>query len=184
LQATVVFGRATLSDDGRDLPTHLRRRAERVLSQPERNALLQSHAQLALLMDEDNQANYSLSRRAGYFAVAVCIDGKIGVDVEQVIQTDDIDTVASCYFPADLYQSYLALPKGERPRQFAAGWSVLESVAKLCSVPLEEARENLISTVLYQCWIADDMVLSVALDQDVELSLTSLAGCQCVFTRI
>jgi hypothetical protein len=184
LQATVVFGRAALSDDGRDLPTHLRRRAERMLLQPERNALLQSYAQLALLLDGDDQANYSLSRRAGYFAVAVCPEGKIGVDVEQVIQTDDIDTVASCYFPAKLYQSYIKLPEGQRPRQFAAGWSALEAVAKLRSIPLEDAGKNLISTLLYQCWIADDMVLSVALDQEVELNLTTLTGVECILTRI
>jgi hypothetical protein len=184
LQATVVFGRAAMSDDGRDLPTQLRRRAERVLSQPERNALLQSHAQLALLLDGDSGANYSLSRRAGYFAVAVCPDGKIGVDVEQVIHTADIDTVASCYFPDKLYQSYLKLSKRDRPRQFAAGWSALEAVAKLRSIPLEDAGAVLVSAVLYRCWIADDMVLSVALDQEVELSLTSLADGDCAFTRI
>jgi hypothetical protein len=38
--------------------------------------------------------------------------------------------------------------------------------------------------VLYQCWIADDMVLSVALDHDLELSMTSLAGGDYIFTRI
>ena len=184
MPATVVFGRASLADDGSDLPTHLRRRAERVQSQTERNSLLQSHMHLALLLEGAGQVNYCLSRRAGYFAVAVCPDDKIGVDVEQVILTDDIDTVAACYFPAQLYQAYLKLPKIDRPRHFAAGWSALEAVAKLRAIPLEAAGENLISTVLYQCWIADDMVLSVALDHDLELSMTSLAGGDYIFTRI
>lgn len=184
MSATVVFGRAALSDDGGALPTHLRRRAERLLSQTERNALLHSHAQLLALLECNEQAHYSLSRRAGYFAVAVCTEGKIGVDVEQVIQTDDIDMVAGCYFSAQLYQSYSKLPKIERPRHFAAGWSALEAVAKLRSIPLEEAGECLILPALYQCWIADDMVLSLALDQDVELNLTSLAGGEYNFTCI
>jgi hypothetical protein len=145
---------------------------------------LQSHAQLALLMAEGPQANYSLSRRAGYFVAGVYHCGKIGVDVEQVIQTDDIDAVAACYFSDRQYQSFLRLLEIDRPRYFASGWSALESVAKLRSVALEDAGAELASAVIYQCWIAGDMVVSVALDGDDQPNLTSLAGGEYVFTRI
>jgi hypothetical protein len=184
LAARVVFGRVSSLEDGGEPSTDLRRRAGRLGSQADRDALLQSHAQLALLMEDDRNANYSLSRRAGYFAAGVYHCGKIGVDVEQVIQTDDIGAVAACYFSIDQYQTYLRLSEIDRPCHFAAGWSALEAVAKLRSIPLEEAGVELVTAVLYQCWIAADVVLSVALDQDEEINLISLAGGEYVFARI
>lgn len=185
MSATILIGKSAARGDWSGTPTYLRRRAEKLLSETERNCLLESHSRLASLMRcEGDQPNFSLSRRGGYFAVGVHSFGKLGVDLEQVIDTDDIETVASCYFPAGLYHAYRQLPSAEQPRHFTACWSALEAVAKLRSQPLEEAGASLGSAVLYQGWIGDDMVLSVALDRETPLQLTGMAEYPSQLTRI
>jgi hypothetical protein len=185
LTATILIGKSAAPKGWGDMPTSLRRRAEKLLSDTERQCLLESHSQLAsLLHANSDQANFSLSRRGGYFAVAVHASEKIGVDLEQVIAADDINAVASCYFPASLYATHRRLPVAQQRRHFTACWSALEAVAKLRSQPLEEAGASLDSAVLYQSWISCDIILSVALNQETPLQLTGIAECQSPFTRV
>ena len=183
--ATIVIEKSATTSDWRDAPTYLRRRAEKLLSEAERNCLLESHSRLALLLRcGEDQTNFSLSRRGCYFAVAVHPFEKIGVDLEQVIDTDDIETVASCYFPASLYKTHRLLPAIQQPRHFAACWSALESVAKLRSQPLETAGASLDSAVLYQGWVGDDLILSVALDRETPLQVSGVTEYPPLLTRV
>lgn len=183
--ATIVIEKSAAMGGGGEVSTRLRRRAEKMLSETDRNCLLESHARLDVLMRcAGSQSNFSLSRRGGYFAVAVHPSEKIGVDLEQVIDTDDIENVASCYFPVSLYKTHRLLPAAEQPRHFAACWSALEAVAKLRSQPLEDAGASLGSAVLYQGWVGDDMIVSVALDREMSLQLTGMIEYPSQLTRV
>lgn len=185
MSATILIGKSDASNEWGGIPTAVRRRAEKRLSEGERNCFLDNHARLGSLMSGDgSRQNFSLSRRGGYFAVAVHPSERVGVDIEQVIHASDIATVASCYFPSSLYQAHRELPAASQHRHFAACWSALEAVAKLRSQPLEEAGAYLDFAVLYQGWIGDDMVISVALNRDASLQLTGVAECLPQLNRV
>lgn len=173
----MLFGCASVQEDGRNLSVQLRRRAERIGPAPERAGLLASHAQLELMLKRATPgACHSLSRRGAYYAVAVSDSAAVGVDIERVICSGDLADVAECYFPEGVRRYFNRLSVSQHPRFFASCWSALEAVSKLYSIPLEQAAYSLPEAVIYQCWVQEDMVLSVALGQDDQLHLCGLAG--------
>lgn len=184
--ATILVGKASPSRGFCNSPALLRRRAEKLISEVEQTCLLDSHSWLAELMSQKNNPgintewpdspHWSLSRRNGYFAVAAHPFDLVGVDIEQVSVASDLDVVAFGYFPANLYYRHIRLATDARPRHFAACWSALEAVAKLRSLPLENAGAEIDFAVLYQTWISDELILSVALEQDVPPQLKVLTN--------
>lgn len=173
----MLFGCASVQEDGRNLPVQLRRRAERIGSAPERAGLLASYRQLELMLKRASTgACHSLSRRGAYYAVAVSDSGAVGVDIERIICSGDLAAVAECYFPEGVRRYFNRLSVSEQPQFFASCWSALEAVSKLYSIPLEQAASSLPEAVIYQCRVQEDMVLSVALEQSDRLHLCGLAG--------
>lgn len=171
--ATILVSRAAPFDNWNGASSSVRRRAEKIGNATLRHCLLESHAALAQLAAGMSTLGFSsLSRRGDYFAAAVHPAAKIGIDIEMLVSENDLDEIAAIYFPPVLREIRMRLTESEKPHHFAACWSALEAVAKLYSLPLEEAGASLFSPALYQGWIDNRLILSVALEQETPLHIS------------
>jgi 4'-phosphopantetheinyl transferase len=88
------------------------------------------------------QLKFNLSHSHGMALVGVALDVEIGVDVEQVRDLPDHQTLAERFFPPGEAAAHAAIPLPGRGRDFFRRWTRIEAVLKARGVGLYGVGEE------------------------------------------
>lgn len=100
---------------------------------------LQDHGKPILAAPHTHQLHFSLARRNGWCAIALCRNHPVGVDIEHIRALPRMDDVAALYFSAQDCQSLKQLNGAAKQRRFFELWTALEASVKCGGVGLMEA---------------------------------------------
>ena len=102
---------------------------------------LQDHGKPVLAAPHAHQLHFSLARRDGWCAIALCRNHPVGVDIEQVRELPGMENVAALYFSAQDYKALNQLSGSAKQKRFFELWTALEAMGKRLGVGLVEAGE-------------------------------------------
>lgn len=100
---------------------------------------LQDHGKPVLAAPHTHQLHFSLARRVGWCAIALCRNQPVGVDIEQVRELVEMDDVAALYFSAQDCKALNQLSRSAKQRRFFELWTALEAMGKRLGLGLTEA---------------------------------------------
>ena len=101
----------------------------------------QEHGKPILAAPYTDQLHFSLARRDGWCAIALCRHHPIGVDIEQVRELPQMEDVAALYFSVHDYQALQKLNGLPKRKRFFERWTALEAASKQLGHGLTEAGE-------------------------------------------
>lgn len=81
---------------------------------------------------------YSISHESGLSLAVINLHGAIGIDILQVQEIADWQTVARDYLGPDTAQTLAALPPAQRPFALAHAWTAREAALKCLGLALQE----------------------------------------------
>ncbi len=102
---------------------------------------LQTHGKPILAAPHTHQLHFSLARRDGWCAIALCRNQPVGVDIEQVRELPGMEDVAALYFSAQDCKALKQLSGSAKQRRFFELWTALEAMGKRLGLGLTEAGE-------------------------------------------
>jgi len=102
---------------------------------------LQDHGKPVLTALHTHQLHFSLARRDGWCAIALCRNQPVGVDIEQVRELPGMEDVAALYFSAQDCKALNQLSGSAKQRRFFELWTALEAMGKRLGLGLTEAGE-------------------------------------------
>lgn len=102
---------------------------------------LQTHGKPILAAPHTHQLHFSLARRDGWCAIALCRNYPVGVDIEQVRDLHGMEDVAALYFSAQDCKALNQLSGSAQQRRFFELWTALEAMGKRLGSGLTEAGE-------------------------------------------
>lgn len=102
---------------------------------------VQSHGKPVLAAPHTHQLHFSLARRDGWCAIALCRNQPVGVDIEQVRGLPEMEDVAALYFSAQDCKALNRLSGSAKQRRFFELWTALEAMGKRLGLGLTEAGE-------------------------------------------
>ena len=85
---------------------------------------------------------FNLSHSGAIALVALADDGEIGVDVEVLRRTPDLDALVRLHFTSDERQAMEATPRESRDTAFLVGWTRKEACLKALGVGLSVVPES------------------------------------------
>ena len=102
---------------------------------------VQDHGKPVLAAPHTSQLHFSLARRDGWCAIALCRNQPVGVDIEQVRELSEMDDVAALYFSAQDCKALNQLSGSAKQKRFFELWTALEAMGKRLGLRLTEAGE-------------------------------------------
>ena len=102
---------------------------------------LQDHGKPVLAAPHTGQLHFSLARRDGWCAIALCRNHPVGVDIEQVRELPGIEDAAALYFSVQDCKALNQLSGSAKHRRFFELWTALEAMGKRLGLGLVEAGE-------------------------------------------
>ncbi|BBP04428.1 hypothetical protein TPL01_20930 [Sulfuriferula plumbiphila] len=102
---------------------------------------LQDHGKPILAPPHTSQMHFSLARRDGWCAIALCRNRPVGVDIEQVRELPEMDDVAALYFSSQDCKALKQLSGSAKRKRFFELWTALEAMGKRLGLGLAEAGE-------------------------------------------
>lgn len=102
---------------------------------------LQDHGKPVLATPHTGQLHFSLARRDGWCAIALCRNQPVGVDIEQVRELPGMEDVAALYFSAQDCKALNQLSGSAQQRRFFELWTALEAMGKRLGSGVTEAGE-------------------------------------------
>ncbi|MDP2029002.1 MAG: 4'-phosphopantetheinyl transferase superfamily protein [Thiobacillus sp.] len=103
--------------------------------------VVQDHGKPVLAAPYTHQLHFSLARRDGWCAIALCRNQPVGVDIEQVRELPGMEDVAALYFSAQDCKALNQLSGSAKQRRFFELWTALEAIGKRLGSGLTEAGE-------------------------------------------
>lgn len=100
---------------------------------------LQNHGKPILAAPHTHQLHFSLARRDGWCAIALCCNHPVGVDIERVRELMGMEDVAAEYFSASDCMALNQLNGLAKQRRFFELWTALEASRKRLGLLLAEA---------------------------------------------
>ncbi len=101
----------------------------------------QNQGKPILAAPHTHQLHFSLARRDGWCAIALCRNQPVGVDIEQVRELREMDDVAALYFSPQDYKALKQLNGSAKQKRFFELWTALEAMGKRLGLGLTEAGE-------------------------------------------
>ncbi len=102
---------------------------------------VQDHGKPVLAAPHTGQLHFSLARRDGWCAIALCRNHPVGVDIEQVRELPGMEDAAALYFSAQDCKALNQLSGSAKQRRFFELWTALEAMGKRLGLGLVEAGE-------------------------------------------
>jgi len=100
---------------------------------------VQNHGKPILAAPHTQQLHFSLARRDGWCAIALCRNHPVGVDIERVRELMGMEDVAAVYFSASDCMALNQLNGLAKQRRFFELWTALEASRKRLGLLLAEA---------------------------------------------
>lgn len=101
-----------------------------------------------LLMPEHKNVHFNLSHSHDYALVAITLNHDVGVDVEYMRETRDLEHIAKRFFSEEEFQEYQLLPAQQKLEGFYNAWTRKEAFIKAVGqglhFPLKDFVVNLI----------------------------------------
>lgn len=101
----------------------------------------QTHGKPILAAPYTDQLHFSLARRNGWCAIALCRNQPVGVDIEQVCDLPAMNDIAAMYFSTRDYKAFKQLHGVVKQQRFFERWTALEAAGKWLGLGLSEDRE-------------------------------------------
>ena len=99
---------------------------------------LQDQGKPIIAAPHTQQLHFSLARRDGWCAIALCRNQPVGVDIEQVRELPEMDDVAALYFSSQDCKALHLLNGSAKQRHFFELWTALEATGKRLGSGLTE----------------------------------------------
>jgi len=101
---------------------------------------LQDQGKPIIAAPHTQQLHFSLARRDGWCAIALCRNHPVGVDIEQVRELMGMEDAAAVYFSANDCMVLNQLGGVAKQRRFFELWTALEASCKRLGMRLVEAQ--------------------------------------------
>lgn len=98
--------------------------------------------------ESDNTIQFNVSHSQGLALYAVTRDRQIGIDLEQIRPTSDIEQLAKRFFSPREYAVILSLPPTQKQEAFFRGWTCKEAYLKAIGEGLALLQQVEVSLVL------------------------------------
>lgn len=92
----------------------------------------------------DPPLRFNLTNTRSLVACAVTHIVDVGIDIEPVVPTVDIEAVARCHFAREERRDLDALPPAQRPRRFLQFWTLKEAYLKAAGTGLSFEPERVV----------------------------------------
>jgi 4'-phosphopantetheinyl transferase len=99
-----------------------------------------------------SKVSFNMSHTNALVAVAVAWNRQVGVDIEYIQTTKEMDDIANRYFPPDECRMLADAPANSRPQIFHMLWSRKEALLKAAGVGLSESLDTL---DISKYWVCD-----------------------------